>query len=95
MRLIFKTADNIKELFDLVAQDHDIIEQEVGLSLLWLRDRGRYESHIAVERDDLDPRDVGEWDHQHSWLSEVVSRFEKVLRPRVVKLPPPLLELTS
>src|SRR5262249_1523790 len=95
MRLIFKTADNIKELFDLVAQDHDIIEQEVGLSLLWLRDRGRYESHIAVERDDLDPREFGDGDNKPWWLSEVVSRFEKVLRPRVVNPPPPLLELTS
>jgi hypothetical protein len=89
MRLIFKTADDIKQLFDLIAQDRDNIDQEIGFDLIWDRDRGRYESHIAVERDDLDPRDVGEWGHQHSWLSEVVSRFEKVLRPRVEKLPLP------
>jgi T5orf172 domain/Domain of unknown function (DUF4268) len=86
MRLIFKTADNIKELFDLVAQDRDKIEQEVGFSLLWLRDRGRYESHIAVERDD-DPRNVSEWDQQHAWLSEIVSSFEQVIRSRIAKLP--------
>jgi Domain of unknown function (DUF4268) len=82
MRVIFKTADNIKELFDLVAQDRDKIEQEVGFSLLWLRDRGRYESHIAVERDD-DSRNVSEWDQQHAWLSEIVSGFEQVIRPRI------------
>ena len=87
MRLIFKTADNIKELFDLIAQDRDRIEQRIGFPLRWLRDRGRYESHIAVERDDMDPRDVGEWDRQHAWLSEVVSAFEEVIRPRIVKLP--------
>jgi len=89
MRLIFKTADDIKQLFDLIAQDRDNIDQKIGFDLIWDKDRGRYESHIAVERDDLDPRNVGEWNHQHSWLSEVVSRFEKVLRPRVAKLPPP------
>jgi hypothetical protein len=89
MRLIFKTADDIKQLFDLIAQDRDNIDQEIGYDLIWNKDQGRYESHIAVERDDLDPRDVGEWNHQHSWLSEVVSRFEKVLRPHVAKLPPP------
>jgi hypothetical protein len=87
MRLIFKTADDIKELFDVVAQDRDLIERETGLPVLWLRDRGRYESHIAVERDDMDPRDLGEWDRQHACLSEVVSAFEKVIRPRIEKLP--------
>jgi hypothetical protein len=39
-----------------------------------------YESHIAVERDDMDPRDVGGWNSQHVWLSEIVSAFEKVIR---------------
>jgi hypothetical protein len=87
MRLIFKTADNIKELFDLIARDRDRIEQEIGFPLLWVRDRGRYEAHIAVERDDMDPRDSGQWNGQHTWLSEVVSAFERVIRPRVAKLP--------
>jgi T5orf172 domain/Domain of unknown function (DUF4268) len=87
MRLIFKTADNIKELFDLIARDRDRIEQEIGFPLLWVRDRGRYESHIAVERDNMDPRDSGQWNGQHTWLSEVVSAFERVIRPRVAKLP--------
>jgi hypothetical protein len=87
MRVIFKTADNIKELFDLIAQDRDRIEQEIGFPLLGLRDRGRYESHIAVERDEMDPRNVGEWDQQHAWLSKVVSAFEHVIRPRIAKLP--------
>ncbi len=87
MRLIFKTADNIKELFDLIAQDRDAIEKEIGFPLRWSRDRGRYESHVAVEQDDMDPRDFGEWDRQHAWLSEVVSAFEEVIRPRVVRLP--------
>ena len=42
MRLIFKTADNIKELFGLIAQDRDAVENEIGFPLRWLRDRGRY-----------------------------------------------------
>jgi len=87
MRLIFKTADNIKKLFDLIARDRDRIEQEIGFPLLWVRDRGRYESHIAAERDDMDPRDSGHWNGQHTWLSEVISAFERVIRPRVAKLP--------
>jgi hypothetical protein len=87
MRLIFKTADNIKELFDLIAQDREAIEKEIGFPLRWLRDRGRYESHIAVEQDDIDPRDSGGWERQHGWLSEVVSAFEEVIRPRIAKLP--------
>jgi hypothetical protein len=87
MRLIFKTADNIKELFDIIAAEREQIEREIKLPLRWLREKGRHESHIAVERDDMDPRDVGEWVRQHAWLSEVVSGFEKALRPRVGKLP--------
>jgi Domain of unknown function (DUF4268)/T5orf172 domain len=86
MRLIFKTADNIKELFDLVAQDRNEIERGIGFPLLWLRDRGRKESHIAVERDDMDPRDATEWERQHAWLSKIVSGFEKVIQPCVAKL---------
>jgi hypothetical protein len=85
MRLIFKTAD-YKELFDLIAQDRDKIEQETGLHLLW--NHWPTEAHIAIERDDMDPRDVGDWKRQHAWLSEVVSAFEKVIGPRVAKLPP-------
>jgi hypothetical protein len=87
MRLIFKRAADIKEMFDLVAHDHDRIEEEVGFRLQWLRDRGFKESHIAIERDDMDPRDATEWERQHVWLSEVVSAFEKVIRPRIAKLP--------
>jgi Domain of unknown function (DUF4268) len=90
MRLEFKRAADTKELFDLIARDRDWIEQEmIGFNLQWLRDRGRIESHIAVERDDMDPRNVTEWERQHTWLSEVVSAFEKVIRPRVERLPPP------
>jgi hypothetical protein len=86
MRVIFKTADDIKELFDIVARDREAIEQKIG-PLKWIRDRGQYESHIALERDDMDPRDSDEWDAQHAWLSEIVSRFEAAIRPRVAKLP--------
>ena len=89
MRVIFKTADDIKELFDLIAQHRNEIEEGIGFRLLWLRDRGRKESHIAVERDDMDPRDATEWERQHAWLSKIVSGFEKVIQPRVAKLPPP------
>jgi len=35
------------------------------------------------------PRDSTKWEQQHVWLSKVVSAFEKVIRPRVEKLPPP------
>jgi hypothetical protein len=87
MRLIFKTADDIKEMFDLIAHDRDKIEEEVGFRLQWLRDRGLKECHIAIERDDMDPRNATEWERQHVWLSEVVSAFEKAIQPRVTKLP--------
>jgi hypothetical protein len=89
MRVIFKTSDDIKELFDLIARDRAEIEEEIGFSLIWDRDRGREECHIAIERDDMDPRDVAGWNLQHTWLSEIVSGFEKVIRPRIAKLPRP------
>jgi Domain of unknown function (DUF4268)/T5orf172 domain len=88
MRLIFKRAADIKEMFDLIAQDRDRIEEEVGFRLQWLRDRGLKESHIAIERDDIDPRNATDWKRQHEWLSAVVSTFEKVIAPRIAKLPP-------
>jgi hypothetical protein len=87
MRVIFKTADDIKALFDLIAKERDQIEREIGFGLQWLRERGRYEAHIAVERDDFDPRNIGQWDQQHEWLSEVVSGFEAAIRHRVEGLP--------
>jgi hypothetical protein len=87
MRVIFKTAPDIKELFDIVACYKREIEQAIGFSLQWIRDRGRKESHIATKRDDMDPRNFGEWDRQHAWLSEIVSGFEAVLRPQIAKLP--------
>jgi len=59
MRVILKTADDIKGLFDLLARERDEIEQEIGFELLWDRDRGRKECHIAIERDDMEPRDRG------------------------------------
>jgi hypothetical protein len=37
MRLIFKTADDIKQLFDLIAQDRDNIDQEIGFHPLGQR----------------------------------------------------------
>jgi Domain of unknown function (DUF4268) len=87
MRVIFKRADDIKEMFDLIAHERDRIEDEIGFRLQWLRDRGLKESHIAVEQDDMDPRNATEWERQHAWLSEIVAAFEKVIRPRIAKLP--------
>jgi T5orf172 domain/Domain of unknown function (DUF4268) len=87
MRLIFKTAADIKEMFDLIAQDRDTIERDVGFRLQWLRDRGLKESHIAVEQDNMDPRDATNWQRQHEWLSDIVSAFERCIAPRVAKLP--------
>jgi hypothetical protein len=89
MRLIFKRADDIKKMFDLIAQDRHKIDQEIGFRLSWLRERGGKESHISVERDDMDPREATKWEQQHKCLSDVVSAFERVIRPRVEKLPPP------
>jgi hypothetical protein len=40
MRLIFKRAADIKEMFDLITQDRDRIEEEVGFRLQWLRESG-------------------------------------------------------
>jgi hypothetical protein len=89
MRLIFKRAVNIKELFDLIAQEKEAIEKEIALALVWSRNCGDHESHISIERDDTDPRDISEWESQHLWLSDVVARFENVLLPRVASLPAP------
>jgi hypothetical protein len=89
MRLIFKTADDIKKMFDLIAQDRREIDQEMDFRLAWSREQGAKEAHIAAVRDDMDPREAAKWEQQHQWLSYVVSAFEKVIRPRVEELPPP------
>jgi hypothetical protein len=86
-RVIFKAANNIKSLFDLVAQEKTEIEEEIGFPLEWNRDAGNDECQILVKRDDMDPRDDSDWRRQHTWLSEVVEGFEALIRPRIAKLP--------
>jgi hypothetical protein len=83
MRLILKTADNVKEIFDLIAQEKNRIDGEISYPLLWKRDAGAKESHVIAQRDDMDPRNTADWNRQHDWLSEVIRDFDKSLRPLI------------
>jgi hypothetical protein len=86
VRAIFRKAETSNMLFDAIAGDRYAIEGEPKVAMRWKSESGKNKSHITVEREDMDPREIGQWVLQHAWLSNVLSSFERVVRPRIEKL---------
>ena len=76
------TRRNHEEVFTLLQNDKEEIEQEAEEKLEW--HRNNYQ--IYLKKYFCDIRDRESWPEQHDWLYEKLQLFHKVFTPRIKKI---------
>ncbi len=79
-------AEKNKQVFDLLAQDKEAIEQEYGATLLWDRMEGRQSARIrrVLSKDLFANPDT--WPQLQDELIDALIRLDKVFQPRIKNL---------
>lgn len=75
-----------KEQFKQLAQHKVQVESELNEQLEWQDLPGKKAARIALYKQDVDPTDEKDWNSQHEWLAEKLSKFNAVFRPLVKTL---------
>lgn len=77
---------NAKQYFRLLTNDKEAIENEIGQQVKWKELIGRKESHIVLEKMDVNLNDESNWPDFHKWFFDNLSSFDKVFRLRIKQL---------
>lgn len=72
--------------FELLKQDRDRIEEEVGGGLEWEELPNRKESSIAIRKLNVDPTNRNDWPAQHEWIVRQLEAFDSSFRQRIREL---------
>ena len=75
-----------KKFFQLLYQQQEQIEIEIGMSLEWSELPERKSSRIITFSEITDLTDEKDWARQHKWFREVLEKFDRVFRKRVKSL---------
>lgn len=67
--------------FNLLHQQKDVIESELGTELEWQDMPDRKECRIKLKKTGVDPARCEDWASQHEWISSWLERFDKTFRP--------------
>ena len=79
-------SDDAKAHFDLLEQEKDAIEKEIGSTLEWKRMTDKKSSYISLTWKDVDPLDRSRWPEPQEWVADKLEAFHKAFSPRVKKL---------
>ena len=82
----FVMIGTAKTYFHSLMTQQQTIEEEFGEYLKWWFSEQKKESHIYLERKDMDPADEQDWSNQHEWIASGLERFNEVFRSRIEKL---------
>ena len=83
---LYISGADANERFDLLAQQKDDIERELGYPLEWEELPTKRDCRIAYYLQDADPWDETDWPRQHGWLAEHLNKMHKVFSGRVKNL---------
>lgn len=72
--------------FNLLLDQKDEIESEIGKQLQWEELPNKKTSRISLTLPNADPTNESDWPRQHAWLAEYLDKFNKTLRPRIKAL---------
>ena len=73
--------------FNLLKEDREAIEKEIGSELQWDELPEKKESRIRLAKN-ADPTNEQDWPNQHKWLAEKLEIFYKTFSTRVKKIDP-------
>jgi hypothetical protein len=77
---------NSKDFYHNLYKDRAAIEQEIGHPVEWLEKPGGIESHIRLQRTDIDHSNRQKWPEYHAWMLKELEAFDRVFRPRVKQI---------
>ena len=83
---LYISGADANALFDLLAQQKDDIERELGYPLEWEELPTKRDCRIAYYRPDAEPWDEADWPQQHRWLAEHLNKMHNVFSGRVKSL---------
>jgi hypothetical protein len=83
---LYFDPENAEKYFDLLKEDKDEIEAEIGSNLEWERLEGKNACRIAVYNRNADIENKEEWDEQFNWLEENLYSFYNTFKDRVKTL---------
>ena len=84
--MLFMLGVDAKKHFDLLKEQQQEIEGELGISLEWEKLPEGKQSLVLFSKRDTDPANEGDWQNQHEWLASNLEKFYEVFRPRVKAL---------
>lgn len=80
---LYIAGEAAKALFNLLLQQRDAIENELGYSLDWEELPARRDSRISSYLDDVDPEDEADWPRQHEWMTQRLNDMHQVFAKRL------------
>lgn len=72
-----------KTHFNMLFQDKEKIEQEMGEPLIWRGLPSKKESNITISYDNIDPTKKDNWPELHQWLKEKLEKIHSVFSNRI------------
>ena len=75
-----------KEHFELLRQQREEIEKELGFELEWQELPNRTASRIAIALTNANPSDKNDWARQHEWILSNLELFQDAFRHRIKNL---------
>ncbi|MDA9231167.1 DUF4268 domain-containing protein [Rickettsiales bacterium] len=86
--LTLADKSNAKAFYNLLLQDKENIESEIGDKLEWRELPDNTKSEISLSKNGVDTKNEPDWVNQHEWFKINVEKFDKVFRKRIKKLNP-------
>lgn len=80
------TGDDAAALFELLRQEQEEIETEVGAELDWLPKPNAQRCQVAKYWHGDDPLDRDQWPEQHRTLADMLQRFYEAFSPRLKRM---------
>ena len=80
------SSPDAKAHFELLAQDKEAVESEIGSALDWDKKAGKKSSYITLYQRDVDPLKRSLWPGPQQWIAERLEAFHMAFSPRVKQL---------
>ncbi len=81
-------GDDRLAIFNLLMQEKDIVEAEIGSELVWEEKPEKKSSHIILRNAEFDPKDKTCWPNAHQWMLETLEKFRAVFGSKIKSIDP-------
>lgn len=80
---LYISGDSAKAFFNLLKQQKEMIETEIGYELEWEELPSRRDCWIASYLRDVDAESESDWPRQHAWLTKQLNDMHRIFARRV------------